>query len=198
VLAHGAPGTGKSSHFELLAAMQRMRLLKIDATSFPLLGVQEFGLLLEALRPDMLLIDDVDRAPADAVRSRMLFMFEQLRHSIRLIAITANDPTKFDSALLRSERIDDAIEFSLPDREEREEIIRTSKHVRVADVPRLVDATGEFNCADIAGLVRRLRYQTVEDALACVGRLRALAAKAEGQMTSKGDPPSSPPNKENP
>ena len=124
-IAYGPPGTGKSRHVERVEQGTGGRLLKVDASSLPALGVQEVGFLLDALRPSHLLVDDFDRAPVDETRARLLFLFEHLHaaHAGTTVAVTVNDPTALDAALLRSERIDDAQEFALPDAAERADII---------------------------------------------------------------------------
>jgi hypothetical protein len=183
-VAVGSPGTGKSSFVETFAQVTDARLLKIDAASLPKLGVQEFGLLLDVMRPNVLLIDDADRAPVEEVRARILFLFEYLRNrSSCTIAITVNDPTKLDPALYRSERIDEVIDFEAPDDNERREIF-DSVLGHVSNHNDAVNATAGFGHADVAGFARRLRNQPFDIALKQMQRLRALAEQAQnaGQL----------------
>lgn len=184
-VAVGLPGTGKSSFVETFAQVMDARLLKIDAASLPKLGVQEFGLLLDIMRPSVLLIDDADRAPVDEVRARILFLFEYLRNrALCTIAITVNDPTKLDPALYRSERVDEVIDFDAPDADERREIF-VGLLGETYDCCRAVDVTEGFGHADVAGFARRLRSQPFDIALKQMQRLRALAEQAQ----NVGQPP---------
>lgn len=187
-LAVGPPGTGKTSLVQRLARAFDGRLLKVDATALPSIGVRELGFLLDVLRPRFLLLDDLDRAPMDAARARVLFLLERLRTYPWLTVIaTVNDATKLDAALLRSERIDAPIDFDLPDHEEREEIIRAL--AGAVDVPRLVEATEGFNHVDLTDLCRRVRREPVDVVLASKRRLRALAEAASKPGGAKpGEP----------
>lgn len=194
MIAYGPPGTGKSSYAAALAEVTGGRLLKIDAASLPSLGVQEIGFLLDVLRPSLLLIDDFDRAPVEDTRARVLFLFEHLhaQHAGVTTIVTVNSVESLDSALLRSERIDEAKEFPLPDAEERRDVLtRLMGHEPNETV---VIETEGFNHADLAGLTRRFRREPQEQALAAMKRLRALAEKAgkkggEGGSKAAGDDP---------
>lgn len=186
-VAYGPTGTGKSWHCERLAAATGGRLLKIDAAAIPQLGVKELHFLLDALRPSFLLIDDFDRAPVQEVRARVLYLFEHMHdaHPGVTVAVTVNDSTAIDAGLLRSERIDGADEFPLPDAEERrdilEQLIRPLPNAP-EDVARLAEGiagmTEGFSHTDLGGLVRRFKHQGVEEAVVAVMALRALAAKS--------------------
>ncbi|WP_437309966.1 AAA family ATPase [Sorangium sp. So ce388] len=183
LLLYGPPGTGKTSLVSGVARLAGGRLLKIDAASLPQIGVQELGFLLEALRPRFLLIDDYDRAPVDEARARLLFMFERLKTMGPSVFVTVNDVTKLDQALLRSGRIDEAIELGLPDGEERADILG-----RLGLGLDLVQATEGFNHADLDALAQRSSGTSVASALAGMQRLRALAQQvaAAGGTPAEG------------
>lgn len=188
LIAYGPPGTGKSSYAVAMARATGGRLLKMDASSLPLLGVQDIGFLLDVLRPTFLLIDDFDRAPVEETRARVLFLFEHLHnaHAGVTVAVTVNDVGALDAALLRSERIDEAKEFTLPDDAERRDVLERLLLKRPDE--DLVTATEGFNHADLAGLVRRLRREGQESALAAMRKLRDLAEKANKKNTPPGGP----------
>lgn len=197
-IAYGAPGTGKSSYVASLAAGTGCRLLKLDATSLPHLGVQEIGFLLDALAPDYLLIDDFEEAAIDTLRPRLRYLFEHLHatHAGVTIAVTVNDASKLDEALLRSERIDEAVEFTLPDAEERADVLYRLTEIHVPGkldlraLTGLVAATDGFNHADLAALVKRFRGKPVAAALRDMQKLRALAAACAKKDEKAGDTPS--------
>lgn len=188
LLLYGPPGTGKTSLVMAVARLCDGRLLKIDAASLPQIGVQELGFLLDALRPQILLIDDFDRAPVDEVRARVLFLFERLKDWGVTAFVTVNDATKLDVALLRSGRIDEAVELGLPDAEERADILE-----RMGLGAALVEATDGWCHADLDALAERSRSVPVEAVLSGMQRLRALAqqvaAAAGGTSEAKGAAP---------
>lgn len=171
ILLYGPPGTGKTSLVAGVARLAGGRLLKVDAASLPQIGVQELGFLLDALRPRFLLIDDFDRAPAEEARAKLLFMFERLKSMGLSVFVTVNDATKLDQALLRSGRIDEAIELWLPDAEERADILE-----RLGLGAELVEVTDGFNHADLDAL--RARSQRVSVAMA-IAEMRALMKLAQ-------------------
>lgn len=207
-LAYGPPGTGKTAYVSALARETGGRLLMIDATALPQLGVQEVGFLLDALEPDVLLVDDFDRAPVEAARARVLFLFQHLGAARRgvTVGVTVNDAAKIDEALLRSERIEEAIEFPLPDAAERSDVLGQlleqhdlmaegkifdlGEDAAIRNIDALIKNTEGFNHADLGGLVGRLRRgETVEAALGAMKRLRALAAKAAEEKASTPSEP---------
>lgn len=183
VLLFGPPGTGKTSIATAVARCRGGRLLKVDAAALPQIGVQELAFLLDGLRPRHLLIDDFDRAPIEETRARVLFIFERL-HSHGVSAfVTVNDASRLDPALLRSGRIDEAIDVPLPDAEERAEVL--SRHASAAG---LVEITDGFSHADLDALVRQAACGSVLDALSRMSRLRALATAAQSASSPASAP----------
>ncbi len=197
-LCIGPPGTGKSICAVLLAQKIGGRILKLDAASLPLLPLQELDFLIDVLRPDVFVIDDVDRAPMAEVGARVLFMLELLKatHPQTALVLTCNDIEKIDPAILRPDRIDEALEFDVPDQGERYELAKgliaisqplltaAERYELAADI---TNRTTGWTHAYIANLVARVRRKPLDRAVATVERLRALAAKAAG--AGKGDSP---------
>lgn len=184
VILYGPPGTGKTSLAAAVAKHNGGRLLKIDAACMAHLSVPDLGFLLDALEPRYLLIDDLDRAPIDDVRARVLFLFERIKSAGVSSFITANDASKLDAALLRSGRIDVPIEIPLPDAEERADIIGQMGLVG----HDLIERTDGWCHADLDALAERARREPLADAVADMSTLRGLAAMAAGAAPS-GDPP---------
>jgi hypothetical protein len=188
LLLYGPPGTGKTSLAAGVARHNGGRLLAIDAACLPHLSVQELGFLLESLQPRHLLLDDFDRAPIDDVRSRVLFALATLKTAGVSSFITVNDASRLDAAMLRSGRIDGALELPLPDAEERGDIL-----ARLGLGADLVSATDGWCHADLDALAERARVEPVAEAMADMRALRDLAAKAVGsQTTGPSDPPKAP------
>lgn len=197
-LAFGPAGTGKSSFAVLFARAIGGRALKFDATSLPILGVKEFGFLLDTLRPGCLIIDDLDRAPIAEVGARVLFLLERLKtHYQRMtVVLSVNDPAKLDAALLRCGRIDIPISFDAPERDEMEQMVRAMFAAHKVPsfrstsdvVKQILDASDGLTHAYLDDLVRRLRHEEVADVLASVKLLKALAGKAEAAASPKALP----------
>lgn len=176
-IAVGPPGTGKSSFVVRLANLLGGRLLKIDASSLPRFGVQELSFLLDALRPNVLLVDDFDRVPLEHGAARLLSLLEFLKTKSVMTIVTVNNPAALDAAMLRSERIDEPIDFDLPDAEERRDLIKQLLP-ETSNEARLVSETEGFNHSDINDLCRRLAREPLEKVLKMKKRLRALATEA--------------------
>lgn len=205
-IAYGPPGTGKTQYVRGLAAAVGGRLLKIDASSLPRLGLQEVTFLLDALAPKVVLIDDFDRAPVDDTLARLFFLFEHL-HDLQAsitVGVTVNKATKIAEALLRSERIDSAKEFPLPIPAARAFILREHAAIIVpgridaAALAELVTATEGFNHADLVGLVRRFKTKTVAAAMKDMKKLRDLAAESAKEEAAPGAPGATPASSGNP
>lgn len=111
---YGPPGTGKTS-FALHFA-SGSKVLKLDAGSFAVASVRDMSFLLDNLRPEFLLVDDVDKVE---VGNALPSLLETLQ-AIKVIGdctvmLTANRVDGFDTGLLRPGRVDTWVEFALPD-----------------------------------------------------------------------------------
>jgi hypothetical protein len=179
-IALGPPGTGKTSLVQRLSQTFGGRLLLIDATALPTFGLRALTVLLDALEPRFLLIDDFDRAPIADAQARVLYLFQHLRHtgSGMTVFITTNDPTKLDAAIFRSERVDEPVEFFLPDAEERRELVALVDPA--LDVEHIVAETEGFNHIDLTDLCTCALVEPLEHVLMVKRRLRELAAAAKG------------------
>lgn len=185
-LCYGEAGTGKSSFAVAFAKGCGGRVLQFDSTALPMIGVKELGFLLDTLKPSALILNDIDRAPVEKIGPRLLYLFEMLKakHPDVPLVLTVNDPGKLDSALLRPGRIDKAIEFKLPDGDERRQIIiaLAAEHsigLLVGQAERVADETEGLSHAYIAHLVEAMAHETESTVLADMKALRALAVPAK-------------------
>lgn len=191
LLAFGPPGTGKTQFALALGRELGARVLKIDAASMQHVGAAEADFLIDALAPTFLVLDDFEEAPLETMRARTRFLFEHLKSRGVSVVLTANDPKKLDPALLRSGRIDEAIEIGLPDAEERAELVAQliqtfapqlaadRREETTGEAAKMASATDGYNHADLAALVGLCRYEEPERALEGMSTLRRLAAEAE-------------------
>lgn len=115
-LLEGSPGTGKSSAVVYL--IQSLKLRSFRTTISALTGNNWDGArcatdslegLLMALRPDVLVLDDIDRGWLG--RDGLLKLFEVARRYCKLIVATANNKDHMVGAMLRVGRFDDHIKF---------------------------------------------------------------------------------------
>lgn len=134
LLFYGPPGTGKTHTIHYLATqLPEHTTLLITAEQVGLLG--EYVRLARFLQPSMVVVEDVDliaRAREDmrsaleeVVLNKLLNEMDGLREDADVIFIlTTNRPDQLEHALTsRPGRIDQAIEFSLPDEQGRARLV---------------------------------------------------------------------------
>ncbi len=134
LLFYGPPGTGKTHTIHYLASqLPDHTTLLITAEQVGLLD--EYFLLARFLQPAMVVIEDVDliarareemRGPCEeSLLNKLLNEMDGLREDARLLfVLTTNRPDQLEAALAsRPGRIDQAIEFPLPDDEGRRRLV---------------------------------------------------------------------------
>lgn len=168
ILFYGPPGTGKTHTIHYLAAaLPGHTTLLITAEQVGLLD--EYMTLARLLQPSIVVIEDVDliardRSNMDAcsevMLNKLLNEMDGLREEADIMfLLTTNRPEALEPALAsRPGRIDQAIEFPLPDEEGRAKLIRLySQGIELA--PDLVDEvskrTDRVSAAFIKELMRR-------------------------------------------
>lgn len=135
LLFYGPPGTGKTHTIHYLASqMKDHTTLLITAEQVALL--EEYIQLARFLQPAMVVIEDVDliarartsmRNPCEeSLLNRLLNEMDGLREDAKVLFIlTTNRPDQLEGALTsRPGRIDQAIEFPLPDGDGRRKLIQ--------------------------------------------------------------------------
>ncbi|HKE85405.1 MAG TPA: ATP-binding protein [Vicinamibacterales bacterium] len=144
LLFYGPPGTGKTHTIHYLASqLPDYTTLLVTAEQVGLLG--EYFRLARFLQPAMMVVEDVDliaryrehmRVPGEEVLlNKLLNEMDGLREDADVLFIlTTNRPDQLEPALAsRPGRIDQAIEFPLPDDEGRAKLVRL--YSRGLDVP---------------------------------------------------------------
>jgi AAA+ superfamily predicted ATPase len=153
LLFYGSPGTGKTHTIHYLASqLPDYTTLLVTAEQVGLLD--EYFRLARFLQPAMMVVEDVDliarerehmRVPGEEILlNKLLNEMDGLREDADVFFIlTTNRPEQLEPALAsRPGRIDQAIEFPLPDEEGRAKLVRL--YSRGLDVP-----------ADVSDLVVR-------------------------------------------
>jgi cell division protease FtsH len=169
ILFYGPPGTGKTHTIHYLArSLPGHTTLLVSAEQVALLG--EYMTLARLLQPSVVVIEDVDLIARDratmgspceeVLLNKLLNEMDGLREDADILfLLTTNRPEALEAALAsRPGRVDQAIEFPLPDDEGREKLVGLySQGVDVppAVVAAVVGRTEGVSAAFIKELMRR-------------------------------------------
>jgi hypothetical protein len=169
LLFYGPPGTGKTHTIHYLAgALKGHTTLLISAEQVGQLG--EYMTLARLLQPSIVVIEDVDLIARDRTQmnspceevllNKLLNEMDGLKEQADILFIlTSNRPEALEAALAsRPGRIDQAIEFPLPDEEGRRKLVHLySRGVELAEgvVDEVVARTEQVSAAFIKELMRR-------------------------------------------
>ncbi len=177
LLFHGPPGTGKTHTIHYLASqLPEHTTLLITADQVGLLD--EYMQLARFLQPAMVVIEDVDliartraamRGPCEeSMLNKLLNEMDGLREDAALLfVLTTNRPEDLEAALAsRPGRVDQAIEFPLPDEDGRRKLVRLyAGKLRIGDkvVSLIVRKTKNASAAFIKELMRRSAQLLVQE-----------------------------------
>lgn len=173
IMFYGPPGTGKSTLARTVVELMGLKSFRIRIAD---LGGLDNSTLFEAInifQPDAIILDDFDRAHAQAQLLETLEFFQQ---KVKLVMTTVNNRRALDDALLRPQRIDI---LELVDRMEEEVV----KHVlgEYADGFELVK---DWPISFIEEYAKRRSYQSTEEA---ASSLKELAARVNELTNYKDD-----------
>ncbi len=187
LLFYGPPGTGKTYTIHYLASqLPEHTTLLVTAEQVGLLG--EYFRLARFLQPSMMVIEDVDligrerthmHGPGEEVLlNQLLNEMDGLREDAEVLFIlTTNRPEQIEPALAsRPGRIDQAIEFPLPDDEGRAKLVKLyarGLHTSEELMGLIVSRTKGVSAAFIKELMRRCAQFQIE-----VSRENVLARPA--------------------
>jgi hypothetical protein len=169
LLLYGPPGTGKTHTIHYLASqLPEHTTLLITAEQVGLLD--EYMQLARFLQPAMVVIEDVDliarartsmRSPCEeSMLNKLLNEMDGLREDAALLfVLTTNRPQDLEAALAsRPGRVDQAIEFPLPDDAGRRKLVQLyAGKLQIADKVEsvIVRKTKNASAAFIKELMRR-------------------------------------------
>jgi ATP-dependent 26S proteasome regulatory subunit len=169
LLFYGPPGTGKSFTIRYLAThLPRHTTLLVTAEQIGLIG--EYIALARLLQPSMVVIEDADlitrnrssmSSPCEeAMLNRLLNEMDGLAEDAELIfTLTTNRPELIEAAVAgRPGRIDQAIEFPLPDEAGRKKLAKVyARNVPITDevLNAIATKTKNVSAAFIKELMRR-------------------------------------------
>lgn len=177
VLFYGPPGTGKTHSIKYIAsALQDYTSLLVTADQIFLLS--EYMLLARLLQPSIVVIEDVDliakarntmdNASVESLLNKLLNEMDGLKENNDVLFIlTTNRPEVLEEALTeRPGRVDQAIEFPLPDAESRKRLVQL--YARELEIPLtlydlIVEKTEKVSPAFIKELMRRIARNMIID-----------------------------------
>lgn len=177
LLFYGPPGTGKTHTIRYLAsALEDHTTLLITAEQVGLLA--DYFKLARFMQPSIVIIEDVDLiarsrdlqqgACSEPLLNKLLNEMDGLRQDAEVLFIlTTNRPDQLEEALAsRPGRIDQAIEFPLPDEAGREKLIKLyagQLELNAETTERLVAKTDKSSAAFIKELMRRSAQNLLEN-----------------------------------
>jgi ATP-dependent 26S proteasome regulatory subunit len=169
LLFYGPPGTGKTHTVHYLASqLPNHTTLLVTAEQVALLT--EYFVLARFLQPSIMVIEDVDLIARERTHlhgpfeemllNKLLNEMDGLREDAEVLFIlTTNRPDQIEPALVsRPGRIDQAIEFPLPDEEGRTKLTKLyARGLEISEdlIPRIVSRTKGVSAAFIKELMRR-------------------------------------------
>jgi hypothetical protein len=198
ILFYGPPGTGKTHTIHYLARfLEGHTTLLVTAEQVGMIG--EYMTLARLLQPSIVVIEDVDLIARDrdelgaceeVLLNKLLNEMDGLKEEAEILFIlTTNRPEALERALAsRPGRVDQAIEFPLPDDPAREKLVRLySQGVDVPEdvVKAIVRKTEKVSAAFIKELMRRsVQFHLERNGEGCIGLQDAENALEE--MLSSG------------
>lgn len=177
VLLYGPPGSGKSTAMRYVAGLSGGFSLRLDCSRIVRLGEANLGHLLTALRPNTVLLDDLDRGNT----SEILSSIEMVRESCRLLLASANDLTKLDPAVIRVGRFDRLVELTTMDADVLDALL-------AGVAPEVRERLAALPVAYVDEFALRARILGVDAAIADVEELATRAADIEARMAPKEAP----------
>lgn len=200
LLFYGPPGTGKTFTIHYLASqLTNHTTLLVTAGQVGLLG--EYFRLARFLQPSLMVIEDVDLIARERTRmhgpgeelllNKLLNEMDGLQQDSEvLVILTTNRPEQIEPALVsRPGRIDQAIEFPLPDEEGRAKLTKLyARGLEISDevMELVVSKTKGVSAAFIKELMRRCAQFQIESSSGNVLTKPAVDAAIEEMVFAGG------------
>jgi SpoVK/Ycf46/Vps4 family AAA+-type ATPase len=186
----GIQGTGKSTFALHWAKETEQRgLLRIDANGMTGMSASDMRLILTSLKPDFVIVDDVDRAAGMerclATMLGMMLDLKQMDFPVTMI-LTVNDESMFTRAFVRPGRVDEVIEFGLLEVTVRKALIAgylPEFKVELSDeqLTELATAAEGLTGAYLKELALRCRYWEFDEVLESVEPMREIAGSDDDE-----------------
>jgi hypothetical protein len=169
VMLYGPPGTGKSTMARTIIDTLNMRSFRIRVEDVASL---ESSTLFEAItifEPDAIILDDFDRAHAQA---QLLETLEFFQRHVKLVIATVNDRNLLDEAIMRPGRFDELVFVKQMD----DDVVRTVLGPEHCDA---FDVVKEWPVAFIQEYVKRRKFMSPEEAAASTEELALRVKRLE-------------------
>ncbi len=191
-LFYGKQGAGKSTFATRLAQACGKRTLRVDARGLTHTGANDLSFLISGLKPDFLILDDIDRITEMATALPMLL--ETLtdlkeRHPSVTAILTANDVSAFDPAVIRPGRVDRVLEFQAPGGRDREVLLRgylAEFGVSPMNLAPFIKATDGLTAAYLREVV--IQIKNSKDPKDVLDNIKVMKALAEKKAAVPGAP----------
>lgn len=160
IMYYGPPGTGKSTIVNEIVRtlnLKSVRLLIDDIQT----GAINTKKVLSAIKPDVVVIDDIDRLKFTSIQ--LLSLIENLRQNCKLLLLTCNK-IKFDPVMIRPKRVDEVVPVLKFDNESIKELLGK-------DLEHLYDKVKDWPVAYIDELKDRADVLGVEEAVSSLNDL---------------------------
>lgn len=180
----GPPGAGKSTLVIKLASQIGNRTLRIEANSLYKFNNSNMQFFLGGLKPDCLIIDDVDRARMDNDLSLLFTILDwmKIQYPNVFLFMTANKVKNLDPAFVRPGRIDEVLWFGLPSKEDRTKLLQgylDFYNIKISkeNIDRIVLNTNGLAVPWIKEIVLQLKYVSVQEVMLLIDNMKKLKEK---------------------
>jgi hypothetical protein len=170
ILYYGPPGTGKSTLIRNVVKTLGVRSMRISIDELESIQKYYFKFFVMALKPDCIIIDDVDRL---SVHDSMLDILEFLKDNVKFFVCSANKLSSIDAALLRPGRFDELVPIVKLD----DAVILSLLGDEFKDS---FEQVKDWPIAYIEEFKIRSRFMDKEEAQSSINELRARVKKLKG------------------
>ena len=187
----GKPGTGKSIFALTFGMSLKKNIVSVNANNIVGSTISDIVFLIKTLKPSFLLIDDIDRAgDLEKCMSTLLTMISDMKEQFPelIVVLTVNDVTKLGDAFTRPGRIDEILEFDLPNDSDRFLILlkyADSFDLKIDDekLSKIVEKTKDLSPAYLKEIMLQARYCDFDCLLGTIDQRKRILLKMDIKTT---------------